>query len=282
MVRAGPRLTISILSVEYGALQTAPLQVGIPETVGDGIGASLAFAPRLIAAVVILILGSLLGRGVASLVRRLADRVELDRAVLRTPLGAILGGSERAVSAAFGTLSAWFVYALAVLTAANVLAIALSSEWLSTAVSYLPSFVAGLLVIVVGFVVADFIGDAISRTRAATETAYTGAFATGTRMFRYFTAVVIGLSTMGIDVSLLFTVAQALAWGFAAAIAIGLGGMFALGGRDYVADHIDGWARSSSRTVAPRPVTDGDDDSSDGPRGTGAGSPAATDGGRTV
>lgn len=257
-----------------------PLQLGIPEAISSAIAAALTFAPRILAAVVILLVGWLVGRAAAAIVRRLTDRVELDQAVLRTPLGAILGGSERAVSNAFGTLSAWFVYALAVLAAANVLAIALLSQWLSTAVSYLPSFVAGLLVIVVGFVVADFIGDAIARTRAATETAYTAAFATGTRMFLYFTAVVIGLSTMGIDVSLLFTVAQALAWGFAAAIAIGLGGMFAFGGRDYVAEHIDRWAGSSSRAVArPRASLDGGDSDRDGGTGAGTGTPTATDGG---
>jgi hypothetical protein len=264
-----------------------PLQFGIPEALTEATAATLAFLPRLAAALVILVIGYAVGRIAAGLVRRLTDRVELDRAVLRTPLGAILGGSERAVSNAFGTLSAWFVYALAILAAANVLAIALLSEWLSTAVSYLPSFVAGLLVIVVGFVVADFIGDAIGRTRAATDTAYTTAFATGTRMFLYFTAVVIGLSTMGIDVSLLFTVAQALAWGFAAAIAIGLGGMFAFGGRDYVAEHIDRWARGSSHAVArPRSAGAGSGSGSDHDRGsgggTGTGTPTATDGGRTL
>jgi small-conductance mechanosensitive channel len=254
-------------------MQFTALQVGVPPAASDAVDATVAFVPRLLAAIVILLVGWLLGRLLARAVGSLLNRVELDRAVLETPLGAMLGGSERAVLTAFGTLSAWFVYALAVLAAANVFAIALLSEWLSVAVSYLPSFVAGLLVIVVGFVVADFIGDTIGRTRAATETAYTGAFANGTRVFLYITAVVIGLSTMGIDVSLLFTVAQALAWGIAAAIAIGVGGMFALGGRDYVASHIDDWARSSSHTVATPAVTDDNPDA-------GSGSQAATDGGR--
>jgi small-conductance mechanosensitive channel len=249
------------------------LQLGVPEPFSDALAATVAFLPRLLAALLILLVGWLVGRVAARVVRRVTDRVQLDRAVLSTPLGGMLGGSEHAVSGAFGTLSAWFVYALAVLAAANVLAIALLSEWLSTAVSYLPSFVAGLLVIVVGFVVADFIGDAINRTRAATETPYTGAFATGTRMFLYFTAVVIGLSTMGIDVALLFTVAQAFAWGFAAAVAIGLGGMLALGGREYVAEHIEDWARGSGRVVS-RPSAPDEGDA------TGTGTPAATDGGR--
>ncbi|SFR44822.1 mechanosensitive ion channel family protein [Halogeometricum limi] len=217
------------------------LQLAVPEFLQEVIAETIAFTPRLIGALLVLLVGWFLGGIAARVVTRIADRVELDKATLKTPLGAMLGGTERAVSTAFGTLARWFVFAVAILAAANVLAIALLSEWVSTAVSYLPAFVAGLLVIVVGFVVADFIGDAILRTQAATETRYTGIFATGTRMFLYFTAVVIGLSTMGINVELLFTIAQAFAWGLAAAFAIGAGIALGWGGKDYVASNIGRW-----------------------------------------
>jgi uncharacterized membrane protein len=159
----------------------------------------------------------------------------------------------------------WFVVGVAVLAAANALAIPLLSQWLSTALSYLPAFIAGLAVIVLGFVVADFIGDSIMSTRAATETPDTRWFATGTRMFLYFTAIVVGLDTMGIDVSILFVFARAVAWGLAAAIAIGAGIAFGLGGRDYVANNINrrmGKAKRNSpepRSSPGRP-TGGDDD----------------------
>jgi len=206
----------------------------------------VTFLPRIVGALLILLVGWIVGRAVGRLVMALADRVEVDRAVLETPLGDMLGGTERAVSNAFGTLAKWFVYALAILAAADVLAIALLSEWINTAVSYLPAFIAGLAVIVFGFVVADFVGDAIMRTRAATETAYTRWFATGVRLFLYFTVVVIGLDTMGIDVGILFVFARAVAWGVAAALALGAGIAFGWGGKDYVARNIDRWTGRAS------------------------------------
>jgi len=235
------------------------LQVGgLPGWLQDPIAGFVALIPRLVGAVVILLIGWVIGRGAAAVVRRIADRIELDRMVLDTPLGRMLGGTESAVSGAFGKLAAWFVYALAILAAANVLAIPRLSLWVAAAVSYLPALVAGLLVIILGFVVADFIGDAIMRTRAATHTDYTTWFATGTRMFLYFTAIVIGLDTMGIDVGILYLFARALAWGVAAAIAIGAGVAFGWGGRDYVAEHIDGWM-SSARQGTPSPQPSDDD-----------------------
>nr|WP_148680653.1 hypothetical protein [Halovivax ruber] len=239
-------------------MQLVVQQVQVPDYLQDPIADIAVFVPRLLGAVVILLIGWVVGRVVAGVVRRLADGIELDRMVLETPLGRVLGGTERAVSGAFGKLGKWFVYALAILAAANVLAIPMLSEWISTAVSYLPAFIAGLLVITIGFVVADFIGDVIERTRAATETSYTNWFANGARIFLYATALVIGLETMGIDVGILYVFARALAWGLAAAVAIGAGVAFGWGGKDYVAENIDSWM---GRTDAITP-----EESAGGPR----------------
>ncbi len=244
---------------QYELVTSTVLQAGgLPGWVQDPVSGFIALLPRLVGAIVILLIGWVIGRGAAAVVRRIADRIELDRMVLDTPLGRMLGGTESAVSGAFGKLAAWFIYALAILAAANVLAISTLSAWVAAAVSYLPALIAGLLVIVLGFVVADFIGDAIMRTQAATHTDYTAWFATGTRLFLYFTAIVIGLDTMGIDVGILYLFARALSWGLAAAIAIGAGIAFGWGGRDYVAEHIDGWMNSARQgTPSPQP---GDDD----------------------
>ncbi|MFC6717488.1 hypothetical protein ACFQGT_04620 [Natrialbaceae archaeon GCM10025810] len=225
-------------------------QVSIPSYLEQVVADFVAFVPRLIGALLILLVGWIVGRVLAGVVRKLADGVELDRMVLETPLGRILGGTEQAVSGAFGSLAKWFVYAIAILAAANTLAIPQLSAWIAQAVSYLPAFIAGLAVIVLGFVVADFIGDAIERTRAATHSAYTGWFANGARVFLYFTAIVVGLDTMQIDVGILYVFARALAWGIAAAVAIGVGVAVGWGGKDYVSNNIGNWMSRTS-SVAP-------------------------------
>ena len=232
-------------------LTQQPLQLPIPEFLEQTVAQFVAFLPRLVAAVVILLIGWAVGVAAARVVRGLTDRIELDRMVLETPLGRLMGGSEQAVTGTFGTITKWFVYAIAVLAAANVLAIQTLSAWIQTVVSYIPAFIAGLAVIIGGFVVADFIGDAIMRTRAATQTDYTKWFATGTRMFLYFTAVVIGLDTMGIDVGILYLFARALAWGLAAAVALGVGIAVGWGAHNYVANNIDQWMGTASDVAPP-------------------------------
>ncbi len=234
-------------------LETVPnvlLQVDVEESINETINILLTFLPRLLAALLILLVGWILGRILGGIVERVIDSVGLDRQVLETPLGDAMGGTEGAVTHVFGLITRWFVYALAILAAADVLAIAVLSEWINAAVSYLPAFVAGLLIIIIGFVVADFVGDVIVRTATSIHRTYRRWVATGIQIFLYFVVIVIGLDTMGVDVDILFVFARALAWGLAAAIAIAVGIAFGLGGQDYVEENIDRWTRQSKSEVS--------------------------------
>ncbi len=243
----------------------------VPEFLEGTVANMIAFLPRLVGAILILLIGWAIGRIVARIVRRLTDVVELDRATMRTPIGDMLGGTEAAVSRAFGTIAAWYIYFLAILAAANVLAIPMLSQWVDTAVSYLPAFIAGLLIIIFGFIVADFLANAIERTGTATGDRYTAVFADGVRIFLYFIALVIGLDTMGIDVEILYIFAGALAFGLGLALAIGIGIAFGLGGREYVNDNIDRWmgrasdAAAESSTSSDDPGRPADGGRTDGP-----------------
>jgi small-conductance mechanosensitive channel len=222
----------------------------LPGWLGNALSEIVAALPRLVGAIVILVIGWIVGAALGKVVSGVADRAGIDRRANDTPLGRMMGGSPDALSIFLGKVTAWFVYALAILAAANTLAIPILSEWIATAVSYLPAFIAGLLVIIGGFIVADFIGDAITRTRGATRSQYTEYFASGIRMFLYFTAIVIGLDTMGIDVEILYLFARAMAWGLAAGVALAVGIAFGWGGHDYVANHIDQWM-GRARQSAP-------------------------------
>ncbi|USZ69861.1 hypothetical protein NGM10_15770 (plasmid) [Halorussus salilacus] len=222
----------------------------LPGWLGNTLSEILTALPRLVGALLILAIGWALGKAVGKVVAGVADRAGLDRRAGDTPLGRMMGDSRDAMSNFLGTVGAWFVYALAILAAANTLAIPVLSEWIATAVSYLPSFIAGLLVIVGGFIVADFIGDAIKRTRAATESTYTQYFGSGVQVFLYFTAIVIGLDTMGIAVDILYVFARAMAWGLAAGVALAIGIAFGWGGHGFVADNLGRWSGSARNTAS--------------------------------
>lgn len=259
-----------VVALPLGMPTTDPLVMqtgipGIPTYLQETIAGILNFLPQLIGALVILLVGWVVGRLLGGVVRRVADRTNIDRLVSDTAIGAALGGTERAVSRSFGRIAAVFVYALALLAAADALAIDLLSAWIAEAVSYLPSFVAGALLIVLGFVLADFLADIVAHTEGVTDARYTDTFADGLRVFLYFVVTVIGLGTMGVDVQILNTFAQAAAWGVAAGVALAIGIAFGLGGQDYVAANIDDWVPGRQPGPEPAPVSrsDGGEDSTD-------------------
>lgn len=245
---------------------TVPLQVQIPDYLQETSDGIVEFLPLALGALAILVVGWIVGRVVGGVARRLVDRSELDRLVMETPLGRALGGTERAISRTLGRVAAYFVYALALLTAADFLAIEILSEWLAEAVSYLPAFIAGALIILVGFVLADFLADVVAETESVTDTGYTDVFADGMRAFLYFVSIVVGLGTMGVDVQILNTFAQAAAWGVAAALALGIGIAVGLGARDYVAANVGDWLPGRPPESTPsRPLgqTDGGEEPAD-------------------
>lgn len=238
-------------------LQTLGEQLN--QTTQDAIASVIEVLPRLIGALLLLLVGWLIGRGVYRLVARTSMRLELDRLVGDTPLGRVFGRREGAISHGLGRIGAWFVYGIAILAAASILDIQTLSEWISVAVTYLPAFVAGALIIIGGFILADFLADIIARTETVTDTRYTELFADGVRVFLYYISLVIGLSTIGIDVQILNTFATAAAWGLAAGIALAIGIGFGWGGKDYVAQNIDSWVSRGTAGEGSYAASTGDD-----------------------
>ena len=215
----------------------------------DAITGIILLIPRLLGALIILLIGWIIGKVVARIISRLVDAAGLDQRTLQTPIGDMMGGSEDAVASGFGKIGAYYIYFLALLAAADVLQIALLSQFITQAVAYLPALIAGLLIIVVGFIVADLIGDIIMRSASTTGSDAGSMLASGVQVFLYFIVIVVGLDTMQVDVEILYIFAGALAGGLGLAVAIGLGIAFGLGGRDYVAQNIDGWAGQASDTA---------------------------------
>lgn len=215
----------------------------------DAITGIVLLIPRILGALIILLIGWIIGKVVAKIITRLADAAGLDERTVQTPIGDMMGGSEDAVASAFGKIGAYYIYFLAILAAADVLQIALLSQFITQAVAYLPALIAGILIIVVGFIVADFVGDIIQRSASTTGSDAGSMLASTVQVFLYFIVIVVGLDTMQVDVEILYIFAGALAGGLGLAVAIGLGIAFGLGGRDYVAENIDRWAGHASDTA---------------------------------
>ncbi len=215
----------------------------------EAIGALFGFLPDLIVAIAVLAIGYVVGGRLQGVVRRTGQRARLDEKVQGTALGPLFPDRAGAVSEAFGAIVKYYVFLLALVVAAEHLGIGLLTQWLTGAVSYLPSLIAGVVILVVGLFIADYVADVVRRSTAAREAGFSATFAAATKAVLYFVVVVIGLETMGVDVTILYTFAEAFALALALAFALAVGIAVGWGGKEYVAENLEGWL-DSSREVA--------------------------------
>jgi len=191
------------------------------------------------------VLGRLLGKGVVKLLQKtgIAD-------VLRkTVVGKALDRSGISSARFLELLTRWFVYLIAILAAVDVLKLTSLSAFMSNIVAYLPNFIAGVLILFVGLAVVDFVGDAVRAIGREAKIEFAYVISVFVKLFLYLAVIVIALTTMRIDVTILNEMAKAVAWGTAIGIAVGLGIAFGWGLKDRIARDIDKLLTSAETTA---------------------------------
>jgi small-conductance mechanosensitive channel len=212
--------------------------------------AVVEYAPRITGAAILLLAGWAIGRLLGKGVSRLLQRAGIADSLGKTVIGRALARSGITSARFLEVLVRWFVYLVAVLAVVDVLQIPALTAFVSTVVQYLPNFIAGIFILFVGLVVVDFLGDAVGAIGREAKVELAPILSLAVKLFLYLTVIVIALTMMKIDVTILNEFAKAIAWGTAIGIAIGLGLAFGWGLKDYVAKNIDKWVSSAGTIVA--------------------------------
>jgi len=205
--------------------------------------------PKIAGTIIVLIIGWIVGRIIGKGVSQVLDRVGVDDALRKTVIGKALERSGVTVVRFFDLIIRWFIYLIAVFAAADILDIAVLSGFMKTVVEYLPSFIGGVFILIFGFIIADFVGDAFASIGKEAKMAFSGIFATGLKLLLYFVVLTIALDLMRIKVEILYVFANALAWGAAMGIAVGLGIALGWGFKDVVAKNANKWITSIEKTA---------------------------------
>jgi len=121
------------------------------------------FVPRILIALLVLLLGFILARLVALGVTRLLQLIGLDRLVSRTAFQVLMerSGTKKPISAILGTISFWLILSLFLLFASESLRLPLISEALTSLFHYLPRVGIAILILVLGLIAANFVRELI-------------------------------------------------------------------------------------------------------------------------
>ncbi len=174
---------------------------------------------------VVLALGWGVGRLVGLLLRQLAQAVGVDAGFRRTSLGqAILKSGYR--GSEFVDLAArWAIYATAVLFAFVSLEVPFVTQAVRSFLDYFPQLIVALVILVVGLVLSDWFGEFVRRSVPPEQKQffYVDPLATLLKFVLYFITAILALREAGIDTTILYIFAQALAWSIAIAVGVAAG-----------------------------------------------------------
>ena len=204
----------------------------------ESLAASLAsvggMLPVLGAALAVMLLGWLVAKLVrAALIRsggafnRLADKLGRPLQFARVRV------SQRLV-VLVANLLFWIIILIFAAVAARVAGLDAFSVWLDRIVDYLPTLVAGLLIVLVGYLFSTLVRDIVRATFASVGSKENELAGLAAQLAVLITALVIGLDQIGIDVTFLIILAAVLLGGILLSMALAFG----LGAREFIANLI--------------------------------------------
>jgi len=209
----------------------------------------LDLTPKIIGALVVLVIGWIFGRLMGSLVRRAFQRARIEHAFNKTTLGKALERSGFKSSTFFDLVVRWFIYFGAILIAIDFLGIEALGSFLNNFLQYIPMAIGGAFIFIMGLIIADFLADLALATSREARIEYANFFILCLRLLMYFMVAVVALTIMKIDVSILYIFANALAWGLAGGLGVGLGVAFGWGFKDVVAKNAEKWLKTFRSTA---------------------------------
>lgn len=197
-------------------------------------GQFIEFIPNLVGALLLVLAGWIVARLLRSAGAKLAVWFNgfVDRSFgrERAPYLRLSTASVTLI----GNVTFWVIILLFITAATRVLGLTAFSDWLDQVVGYLPTLLAGGLIILVGVVISTLVRDLTAATVASAGVAYSDLFGRGAQAVVLVTALIIGINQIGIDVTLLVTLVSILF----AAVCISFALAFALGARTFVGNLI--------------------------------------------
>ncbi|RXE56121.1 hypothetical protein ABH15_08075 [Methanoculleus taiwanensis] len=194
------------------------------QEINNVIGSSIAFLPNLILAIIILIIGWIVGRILGRITAEVLDRIGVDDALRKTSVGKYIERSTMTLGHLFDLIVRWFIYLIAILAAVSILQVPGLTAAVGAIVAYIPNVVAFLLILIIGFIVVDWVLDFIGSIGEQNEIEYMGLITMVLRAFFYFVIVILALEQLLLDLSIIYVFVVPIAWG----VGIGIGAAIAI------------------------------------------------------
>jgi len=204
-----------------------PWMLPLQESFYDSLDMIITFLPNIVGAVILLIIGIILGRLLSSGFRHILDFANFNRLVDQWGLTSLFQrlGIQKTGSQIVGAVVFWIIFLLFLISAARILELAVLTEALISVAYALPDIILATLIVLIGLFGAGALRTLV--TSLFDTTGLPAARMAGHLIYA-LCALVVGImaaSRLGFDTSFIATFLLILTAGFVAtlALAIGLG-----------------------------------------------------------
>ena len=194
----------------------------------------ITYLPRIVIAVLILVLGWFLARLLRKLTIRAIGHLDQlwQRLIFKRELMHLQ--PRHPPTRVVGELVFWLLMLIFVTLATEILGLDIFGVWLKEIVTYLPLAVAGLLIILVGFVVSSLARDLVTSAANSAKLSHGELLGRTTQFIILVTAIIIGIDQVGIDIAFLTVIVGIILASMLGSIALAFG----LGARTHVSNII--------------------------------------------
>lgn len=185
------------------------------------LNSAVAFLPSMLGAVILLIVGWLVGTVIGKIVKELLVRFKVDKYISK-------GRPVIRLSEVFPLIFEWLIYLVFIQAAVEVLGVRALADFTKTLVGFIPGMLEAVVVVVVGYAIAEHVKVELEQAKLA----YANIMGKVLFWLIVYVAVALALPLVGINPTLINSILLIIVGSVGVGIAIALG----LGLKDLVAE----------------------------------------------
>ena len=217
------------------------------------LGKVVTFLPNLLAMITILVIGFITAWVIKTLLFRFLKAIQFDRVSERWGLTHILsrGGVAYSPATLVSRFFYWVIVLITLILGINALEVAATQNFIAQFFSYLPNLFAAVIILVIGYLIAIFLGQAtlIAAVNAQMDSAKL--LSRSVRWFIIILSLTMALYHLGIAEKVIVAAFSITFGGIVLALAIAFG----WGGRDLAKDFLERIYRTKQKRMKSRIVS---------------------------
>jgi hypothetical protein len=185
---------------------------------------TLSTLPGIFGALIILIIGWILGRLLGKAARILLTKLSENELIKDTELHGAVRKSGVSVGYLGDIAVRLIVYLFAILAAVDILNLDYLSQMVAGIIAFIPHIFAFVIILVMGFILSDYFIDFLEKYFSESNVELISPVLVLLRVLIYFVVIVLALAQLMLDLTIIYTLITPIAWG----VGIGLGATIAI------------------------------------------------------